>query len=170
MSAQIDAPADVEADRSVLATRRLCDSLGLGILKPKELKYLGTALAEAASREVAARPEFADRILDIFRALAEKPKSTTNGKGRQTQKRQKAQLTPIHPVDPGLFGPDRQLDPYLLRYVYGDDQLRTALEDYPAPALKQAAGIVDGRNPGTLPKGRLTKPALISYIVQHVAP
>jgi hypothetical protein len=72
-------------------------------------------------------------------------------------------------VDPDLFGPDKPLDPYLLRYAYGDDQLRSALEDYPAPALKQAAGLVEQRNPSTLPKGRLNKPALIDYIVQYVA-
>ena len=174
-SVQIDSgsPIATEADRSVLATRHLCDTLGLGILKPKELKHLGTALAEAATQEVGSHPEFAARILALYRELTEKPKPATGGSGsggRQPKaKPKKAKLTPIRPVDPELFGPDRPLDPYLLHHVYGDEQWQLALDDYPAPALKQAAGLVEQRNPGTLPKGRLTKPALMDYIVRYVA-
>ena len=163
-----DSPIAAEADRSVLATRRLCDSLGLGVLKPKELKSLATALAEAATQEVAAHPVFGDRILALFRELSEKPKPATGGSGGRQPKPKKAKLTPIRPVDPELFGPDRPLDPYLLHYAYGDEKWQLALEDYPAPALKQAAGLVEQRNPGTLPKGRLTKPVLIDYIVRYV--
>lgn len=168
MSVNVETSVATEADRSVLATRRLCDALGLVALKPKELKHLATALAEAAADEVAARPVFAERVLDIFRELTEKPKPTTGGR-QSKAKRTKAKLTPIRPVDPELFGPDRPLDPYLLHYAYGDDQLRPALEDYPPAEVKKAAGIVEQRNPGTMPKGRLGKPALIDYIVQHVA-
>ena len=50
MSVTVDTPATSVQDRMALATRRLCDVLGLGALNPKELKHLSVALAEAGKR------------------------------------------------------------------------------------------------------------------------
>jgi hypothetical protein len=88
-SVRVDNPVAAEADRSALATHRLCDSLGLGVPKPNELKQLGTALAEAATQEVAAHPAFAERILAIFRELTEKPKPATAAAAGEPSRRKR---------------------------------------------------------------------------------
>jgi hypothetical protein len=170
MSAPIE-PATAEAlDRSVAATQRLCNELSLGILKPKELKHLATALAEVASAEAARNAAFRQSILAIYAELnaAKAPKRAPARGGTAKAKMPPPWLTPIHPVDPKLFGPDKPLDPYLIQYAYGDEKLRLILDGYPASELKKAAAIVEQRNPGIKPANRSRKDALIDYIISHV--
>lgn len=158
-------------DRSTAATQRLCDVLALGVVKPKELKHLATAVTEAASAEAAHNAAFRERILSTYNELktAAAPKRTSSSRGGTTKaKTPLAWLTPIHPVDPKQFGPDKLLDPYLIQYAYGDEVLRTILDGYSAARLKEAAAIVAERNPGTGPANRSRKDALIEYIVRYV--
>jgi hypothetical protein len=158
-------------DRSAAASQRLCEVLALGALKPKELKHLATAVTEAASAEAAHNAAFRERILSAYNELktAAAPKRTTSSRnGTSKTKTPLAWLTPIHPVDPKQFGPDKLLDPYLIQYAYGDDVLRTILDGYSAARLKEAAAIVAERNPGTGPTNRSRKDALVEYIIQYV--
>ncbi len=152
----------------MIATRRLCEALHLGALRPQELKHLSIALAEATTGEVVQNPAFAERVLIIYRELAASRKPSSAGDRRVRKASAKPTLTPINYVDPKLFGPDRPLDPYLLQYAYGDNQLQPALERYPAGELKKAAAIVEQRNPGTRPSNRAQKRALIDYIMSCV--
>jgi hypothetical protein len=167
MSAPVNTPATARQDRNVTATKRFCEVLGLPVLTAKELKHLTTALAEAATEEVRRNPAFGERIRAIFREVSEvaaPPRSSGAARGRQA----KPKLVPLGLVDPGLFGPDKPVDPYVLHVLYGDAQLRLALSSYPAATLKKAAAIVEQNHSGTMPTGRSTKAALIDYIVQYV--
>lgn len=170
MSAPSDSVTVDTVDRSEAATRRLCDELSLGVLKPKELKHLSTALVEASSSEVTHNTAFRERILAIYAELktAATPKRTSARNGTSRAKTPLDWLTPIHPVDPKLFGPDKLLDPYLIQYAYGDEKLHPILDRYGANRLKEAAAIVEERNPGTKPTNRSNKNALIEYIVRYV--
>lgn len=168
----VDAPIVTEQERAALATRRLCAALDLGTLKPKDLKHLSVALTEAATDEVALNRAFAERILYTYRALidASTPKRAPRGALKEpARKPAKPKLVPIGHVDPALLGPDMPLDPYVLQQLYGNDQLRLALEGRALKALQQAADIVQQRHPSSAPAKRSQKAALIDYIVRYVA-
>ena len=78
-----------------------------------------------------------------------------------------ASLTPIVNMEGQAFDPSAPIDPYLLKHLYGDAQLHTALERYTAPRLSEAVRAVQARHPGTRPASG-TRPAMIAYIEQHV--
>lgn len=84
----------------------------------------------------------------------------------------KKDLGPMPPLirTPGLNrqSPLHVLDPYELALDYGDDQLRNVLSRASGPNLQVAARLVKERNPGKIPSGQ-SKPALIDFIVEHVA-
>lgn len=169
MSTAVDAAVAKAEDRSVLATRRLCETLGLGTLKPKDLKHLTVALAEVAIQEMAHNPAFAEQVLALYRDMADAKKpSHSGGRSKAQAKQPKRKLVPIQMVDPALFAPDRPVDPYVLLHAYGHHQLRSALEEFPAAELKKAAAIVEQRNPGTKPTSRSQKAALVDYIALYV--
>lgn len=155
-------------ERSALATRRFCEALGLDAVKPKDLKNLTVALAEAAAAEVAVNDAFRARVLSLFREMTAKP-APVSARTRPAARPAKPKLVPTGYVDPDLFGPDMPLDPYLLLQLYGHDQLRLALSTYPPGDLKQAVGIVQERHPGTNPSSRSQKASLVDYIVKYVA-
>lgn len=166
------APSDVAVitgqERAGLATRRLCEALGVGTLKPKDLKHLAVALSEAATDELDRHPEFAERVLRIFHDLA-KASDPKPARKRGASRVAKPKLEPIGHVDPALLGPDMPLDPYVLQQLYGNLQLRVALDGRSLKALKQAVSIVQQRHPDTDPASRTQKTALIDYIVRYVA-
>jgi hypothetical protein len=170
MSAPSEPTTAETVDRSVDATRKLCDELALGVLKPKDLKLLSTALMEAASTEAAHNTAFRDCILKTYRDLkaAAAPKNTSTRGGASKTKPPMTWLTPINPVDPKRFGPDKLLDPYLIQYAYGDENLRLILNGYTPARLKEAVAIVEERNPGTKPTNRSKKDALLEYIIGYV--
>jgi hypothetical protein len=58
-------------------------------------------------------------------------------------------------------------DPKTLMYVYGDDKLGRALQDYTLDMLKQTAANIEARHPGTKPANRSRKDAVIAYIVKY---
>ncbi|MGZ3665605.1 MAG: hypothetical protein ACXVDA_14105 [Ktedonobacterales bacterium] len=167
MTASVDVAVLTEQERAALATRRLCEALGVGTLKPKDLKHLSVALTEAAIDEVGSHPEFAERVLRIFHELA-KPSVPKPAAKKGASRPAKPKLEPIGHVDPALLGPDRPLDPYVLQQLYGNAQLRPALDGRSMTALKQAVSIVQQRHPDTSPANRTQKAALIDYIVQYV--
>ncbi len=166
MSALTDVPVISPAERSARATQRLCDALGLGVLKPKDVKNLATALAEATAEEVVTNATFRQRVLGIFQELSVSSKPAT--KKPAPPKAAKPKLVPIRDFDPKLFAPDKPIDPYLVQYAYGDEQLRLMLQQFSVATLKKSAEIVEERNPGTKPVNRAQKVALLDYIVSHV--
>lgn len=168
MSALTDMPIASPVERNARATRQLCDVLGLGVLKPKDLKHLATALAEATAEEVMANEPFRQRVLGIFRELSA-GNALSTAKKPLRPKAPKPTLIPIRDYDPKLFGPDKPIDPYLVQYAYGDEQLRPMLEQFSVTTLKKSAEIVEERNPGTKPASRAQKSALLDYIVTHVS-
>src|SRR5437660_1480391 len=137
MTASSDVALITEQERAALATRHLCDALGVGTLKTKDLKRLSVALTEAATEELRRRPEFAERVLRIFHDLATSSAAKPAGK-RGTSRPAKPKLEPVGHVDPALLGPDMPLDPYVLQQLYGNAQLRLALDGRSLKALKQA--------------------------------
>jgi hypothetical protein len=157
-------------ERSALATRTLCQALGLGTLKPADLKFLALALTEIASAEIKDRAGFGERVSAAFEQVranySAKGKGATS-KGKSTGAGMKP-LVPIGNVDPARFAPSARTDPYALLDLYGSQQLEAALSRYPASELKKAAALVEERNPGTKPPARASKPALIEYIVRYV--
>jgi hypothetical protein len=170
MSAPSGSSTAESEDRSVAAIRRLCDELSLGALKPKELKHLTTALMEASASEAAHNAVFRECILSSYAELkaSTAPKPSRSRGGTTQAKTPMAWLTPIHPVDPKRFGPDKLLDPYLIQYAYGDENLRAILDGYSANRLKEAAAIVEERNPGTKPTSRSRKDSLLEYIIRYI--
>lgn len=168
MTAPVDVAVLTEQERAALATRRLCEALGVDALKPKDLKHLSVALTEAATDEVDRHPEFAEQVLRIFHELA-KPSVPKSAAKKSSSRSAKPKLEPVGHVDPALLGPDMPLDPYVLQQLYGNAQLRLALDGRSLTALKQAVSIVQQRHPDTGPASRTQKAALIDYIVKYVA-
>ena len=104
----------------------------------------------------------------LYREVADSAKPPSKKAAPTRTKAVKPPVIPINQVDPKFFGPDKPLDPYLVHYVYGDDQFRDALDRFPVSELKKAAAIVEERNPATKPTNRSRKDALIDYIVRNV--
>jgi len=158
-----------DQERSVLATRRLCEALGLGVVKPNELKRLTVALAEAAADEAGHNSEFAAHIRVLYeRYVPVKKGKTTGSSTRSKAKPEKVKLVPVGTFDESKFNPYGPLDPYILLQLYGTKQLALALDEYSLTALKGAASLVEQRNPGTKPKNRAKKDAVLAYIVEYV--
>lgn len=169
MSTMVDVSAPKAEDRAVLATRRLCETLELGNLKPKDLKNLTTALAEIAADEAKRNTAFAQKILAVFRQLTPvAAPAAPRARGRTPSRPIKPKLVPIRSYDPGIFGGDKPIDPYMLLHIYGEHQLRAALEELPPAELKRSVQIVEDRHPGTKPGGRAAKAALVDYVERYV--
>ena len=79
----------------------------------------------------------------------------------------KPALVPVKNMDGRFYDPFGPLDPYYLQELYGNHQLRQALDDQRTERLRQAARAVRSRNPGTKPRSD-SRAALIDYIVEHV--
>lgn len=167
MSVGTETATEKAQSPSATATRRFTEALGLGAVKPKDLKHLTLALAEIATDEVSRNPEFAQHIRARFRELVDSepriPRPTKSG-------RLSVDTPLVKTVRPGLtqvstYGP---MDPYALLERYGEAQFETALSRYPLDDLKKASGLVQERNPGTKPKSKARRDALIDYIVQYV--
>ncbi len=152
-------------EQSALATRHFIAMLGLGDVKTRDYRSLTLALVEVAADEVALNPRFADRIRSRFGELTARPKqSASSAKSKKAQSTPRAVLKPIGSFDESLFNPYGAPDPYILQQVYGNRQLTVALDGYSLQGLKQAAAAVEARNPGTKPKSKASKRALIEYI------
>ncbi|MEO7002719.1 MAG: hypothetical protein ABI068_12990 [Ktedonobacterales bacterium] len=173
MSAVLDATPTTHSmtdqERSVLATRRLCEALGLGVVKPNELRRLTIALAEAAADEAGHNSDFAKHIRVLYeRSASVKKSKVTEPSTRRKKMPEHPNLTPVGTFDESKFNPYGPLDPYILLQLYGIEQLPLALDGYSLTALKGAVSLVEQRNPGTKPKNCSKKDAVLEYIVQYV--
>lgn len=145
---------------SAAATRELCDAIGLGAIKPTDMKYLTLALAEVAAEEARRNPGFATRVCGRYHSLLPvkaPPKPKPIDRTRVT-------LVPIGTVDESLLDPYAPPNPWALQQLYGDRQLAQALNRYSLAKLKEAVALVQERFPGTKPQ-RLTKPGITDYII-----
>lgn len=137
----------------------------LGLDDPK---LVGIALAEAGAEQVASDREFAQKVKTLYAALqatAAQPKTTTSARGRESTH---VELIPRKIIEGQSFDPAAPLDPYFLVEFFGVDQLQAALEREPVFRLKEAAVLVERRNPGTKPANRGQKKPLIDYMLQYV--
>lgn len=154
------------SQRSIQATRRLREVLALD-----DLKFLATAIAEVAAEEAAGNPAFAARIRATYHELeALRPPQRTPRGAHGAPGTPGAVLVPLHAIDDGKeIDPYAPPDPYFLRDLYGDPQLRRALERYSLARLQEAATAIEQGHPGTKPRNRGRKAAIIDYIVAHVS-
>jgi hypothetical protein len=125
---------------------------------------LGTALAEVAVREIGRNPAFGREVREAYSELMQMQTSSTPRPTRQGRT-----LEPLVPlrhtgaeIDP--FAPP---DPRELMYVYGSDKLERALQNYTLDMLKQTAANVQAAHPGTRPRSKSSKAAVIEYIVEY---
>src|SRR5690348_15134447 len=149
-------------ERGALATKRLRERLGLD-----NLKLLSTAVAEAAADEIERNPAFVARVQAIYQELVSRQPT----RPLRTRKAQieDVELVPVVDMSGVTLDPFAPLDPYLLHHIYGSTQLRAALTGYSLAKLKEGMATVEARNPGTKPKSKASKAALIDYIVERVA-
>lgn len=167
MSTAIDSAGVTTQERSASATRELCRTLGLGALKPAELKFLTIALAEVATSEAQRNMQFAHAISHLYQELLPtKPAKATRGKGAAKRK-EEAVLIPVGTVDPALLDPYAPPNPWALQILYGNHQLQQALERYSLAKLKEALPLVQERYPGSKPKA-LTKKGIATYIFSQL--
>jgi hypothetical protein len=125
-------------------------------------KLLAAAVAEAAVEEAGQSARFVRMVQMLYDALA----STTKPANRTPRAAAPRKvLIPIVSAGEVVIGRDDQPDAYVLQRLYGDDQLRDALEGYTLATLREMAEVVMQRNPGTTPENKRTKVAVIDYIV-----
>jgi hypothetical protein len=160
-------------ERSAQATRELWAALDLGAFNPAHTKYLSVALAQAAAEEALKNANFAQRVRTLHQELvpakASRRALVSDGPARSTAKGpQRVELIPISAVSEDDLNPYGPPNAFVLQRLYGNYQLRQALERYSLTALKDAFPLVQEHYPGTRPK-KITKPGIIDYIVEHVA-
>jgi hypothetical protein len=126
-------------------------------------KLLTAALAEAAVEEAQHNVAFLRRVQILYdeHALAKRPASR-----RQSATKPRKELIPVISADEIGFDRDEKTSAYGLQKLYGNAQLRDALDGYTLATLKEMAATVMERNPGTAPSSKRTKAAVIDYIVQ----
>lgn len=131
----------------------------------QDLNRLRIALASAAAEQVGHNPVFAARVRMIYNTLAA---ATTRAKPT-TARALAAALMPIKRVEGVVIDPVAPVDPALLLEIYGPHQLPTALDLFSLAQLKEAAARIAERHPGTKPRNRTSKAAVIEYIVEFTA-
>jgi hypothetical protein len=127
-----------------------------------DTKLLAAAVAAAAADEAEHNRAFVAAIQSAYDRLESATKRTTR---RPATARPSKELIPIIPADEQAFDRDEKPSAYGLQRLYGDTQLRDALEGYTLATLKEMAQEVMERNPGTKPTSQRTKVAIINYIV-----
>ena len=156
-------PAQALRERAARATQDLRDALRL----PTDLNdatMLGTALAEAAAREIRHNAAFGQDVRRVYDELAQARKPA-GGAGTRRKVPSEPLVALRHTgahIDP-LAPPN----PKTLIYVYGEDKLARALQDFGMDLLKEAADNIQREHPGTKPASRTRKGALIDYIVEY---
>lgn len=148
--------------RSVEATSRLRTLVGRD-----DLKLLSTAVAEAAAEEAKQNSAFTQRVRALYDELASL-KDVRTSRSRKASE-DDVPLVPIGHIEGRKIDPAAPLDPYFIFQLYGKDQLRRALSRYSLANLKEGLAQVERRNPGTKPRSRASKQAIIDYIFEHVA-
>jgi hypothetical protein len=156
-------PAQILRERAARATQDLRDALHL----PTDLSdanILGAALAEAATREIRRNAAFGNEVRRLYDEISQARKPV-GGAGTRRKVPSEPLVALRHTgahIDP--FAPP---DPKTLMYVYGEDKLGRALENYTMDLLKEAADNIQREHPGTKPASKTKKSALIDYIVEY---
>jgi hypothetical protein len=123
---------------------------------------LNTVLALAAAEEIRHNPTFASRIQRLHLELGGGQAGGTRG---GTKKQPKEPLIALRHTGKDI-DPYAPPDPADLKYVYGDDKLARALDDYSLEKLKKTSAKIEAAHPGTRPKNKSSKQSVIDYIVQ----
>ena len=136
-------------------------------------KWLLAALAEVAAEEASHNPSFALRVRSRYEELhpAKKPRAPRTSSGVGSRRRSTPSSEPLVPIKQlpwRHIDVEQGLDPYFIIEYYGSHQLETALRRETVARLKEAISLVETRHPGAAPKGKLTKDAAISYILEYV--
>ncbi len=164
-TATAQGPRPTLRQRGVDATRSLREALNLPA-DASDASIMGTALAEAAAREIRRNPQFASEVRRTYDELAAMRRQSGTSSQPKAQ-----QVPPLVPIRTDL--PYRKSDPYAppdpayLIQAYGRHQLPPALQDYTVEKLKMTAAALERQYPGTKPVNRGRKDALIAYIVEH---
>ncbi len=151
-------------ERGADATRLLREMLQLSA-DVTDTRLLGTAVAEAVAEEGRRNARFLRDIrsrYDELAALRSQPKQ----RQAQTQKTLEP-LLPIRHMGYREVDPFAPPDPHYLAQLYGSDKLARALVDHSIDGLERAAAQFEQRHPGTKPKSRAQRQALIDYIVEQ---
>lgn len=149
------------AQHSAQANTRLQE-----LVERRDARLLEAAVLEAAAYEAEGNPSFVRAIRYRYDVLASTTKPSTR---KPTAAKQPKELIPI--VSAGELAYDRDVKPsaYGLQRLYGNAQLRDALDGYTLVTLKEMAQEVMARNPGTKPESQRSKTAVIEYIVVCLA-
>ena len=130
-----------------------------------DAELLSTALAEAAAEETKRNAHFASDIVRRYDELV----SIRGLSVRRATKRVKTPLEPLVAIrhTGAKIDPTAPPDPQTLKYVYGDDKLDRALQDYLLSMLKQTSARIEAQHPGTKPTNRADKQSVIDYIMKY---
>jgi hypothetical protein len=113
--------------------------------------------ATTLAKEIATR-------LDAAYGTGETPSGSKRGGGGAPAP------VPIRYGTPESYNAYAPFDPYHLNYMYGHAQMQSVLSRGTARDLQQAVGYVQSRNPGTAPRSKSGKQAMIDYIMQYMNP
>ena len=130
-----------------------------------DAEILSTALAEAAAEETKHNAQFASHIVRLYdEMVAMRGRSV-----RRTTKPGKKESEPLVAIrhTGARIDPTAPPDPQTLKYVYGDNKLDRALQDYLLSMLKQTSSRIEAQHPGTKPTNRADKQSVIDYIVKY---
>jgi hypothetical protein len=127
-----------------------------------DVKAVAAALAEAAIEGIKRNPSFEAQVRTLYTQMARAPKV----KRANTQRvRPDVELVPRKYIAAPAPNVGAAPDPYYLLDLYEADQLPLALSRYSLTDLRLAAELVQQKNPGTKPKSKSSRAAIIEYIV-----
>src|SRR5579859_6698765 len=164
MSIAIDSKPATPTRRMQEALKRASEYLGLD-----DVKILTAALVEAAAETVHRDALLTARVRLAYKEMATRPQTRPQAKSQASKLVPwDVELKPVKYVEGYVANPALPPDPYFLHELYGTQQLPLALGRYRLPELLLAAGLVQGRNPGTKPKNKAKRDAVLDYIVRYV--
>jgi hypothetical protein len=157
-------------ERSILATRKLCEALNLKDLKSTELKYLSTALAEVAIQEIAHNRAFGETLIATFQTLIppkkeKKAASTKRSSGNKKTSPDIALPQPIKNIPISEINPYGTPDILLLQEAYGYEQLPAVLQTFTVKILREIAGGLQEKLPDKKIKKSASKEEALTYII-----
>lgn len=157
-------------EKPLTPTQRVTEAMkqACAFLELSDSNALKAALVEAALDGVQHNSSFAAHVRALYESMA-RPKRVNSASEGSRQVSPAVELTPRPNVPMREANPAAPPDPYYLNELYGAEQLPLALARYKVPKLKLAAELVQQRNPGTKPKNKGNRDALIDYIVAYVA-
>jgi hypothetical protein len=150
--------------RGADATANLRQSLNLPVVDGDAFAF-GAALAEIAAEESTRNTRFADALRARYQDfIAQQPAAK-----RGTSKAELPPLVPIRRMEGYRADPFSPPSPQFLTQLYGEHQLDRALQDYTLDMLKETSAKIEAAHPGTKPRSKSSKQAVIDYIVRYFA-